>query len=148
LGKKPHKRITFGASVEAQKKQARASADPSSIGRARPVWRVSSIDWGGPFGWSGLSDPGLLRELIERLRAFESMSWTSVEQSSGSHNVAVDRLCKEARDRLADLQQDDIDELFSLRITGRRRAWGFREAEVLRFLWWDPEHKVCPSLKD
>ncbi len=58
--------------------------------------------------------------------------------------MEIAKLSAEARQRLVELRQDDVDELFSLRMTGRRRVWGFREANVLRFLWWDPDHQVCP----
>lgn len=141
---KPHKRTAFGAHVEALKKKPRLGGDPADAERLRPTWRVGAVDWDGPFGWGRLTEPTLLRELWQRLRDFESMSWTDIEHA-GSHNVATDKLCAAARQRLEELQQDDVDDLFSLRITGRRRVWGFREANVLRLLWWDPEHQVCPS---
>ena len=35
--------------------------------------------------------------------------------------------------------------LFSVRLTGRIRLWGLRDVSILRVLWWDPEHTVCPS---
>lgn len=143
MAKPKHKRPAFGAIVEGLKKQARLGADPDEAQRSRPVWRFVSVDWEGPFGWAALTDPALVHDVWARLRDFESMSWVDIEQA-GSHNVAVEQLCAEARERLQELQQDDVDELFSLRITGQRRVWGFRDANVFRFLWWDPEHRGCP----
>ena len=143
--KPKHKHPAFGAVVDdLKKKKARLGADPGEAERSRPVWHVGSMDWDGPYGWAALTDPALVRELWERLRAFESMSWVEIEQQGGSHNVEIAKLSAEARQRLVELRQDDVDELFSLRMTGRRRVWGFREANVLRFLWWDPDHQVCP----
>lgn len=144
--KPKHKQPGFGAKVEALKKEARLGADPDAAERLRPAWRVGSVDWGGPYGWGALSEPARIKELCDRLRSFESMSWVEIE-SSGSHNIAVEDICKAARDRLQELNQDDVDELFSLRVTGERRVLGFREANILRLLWWDPNHEVCPSVK-
>ena len=95
--------------------------------------------------WSKINGAKLL-EVVQRLGAFEKMTWTEIERG-GSHQVEKHRLCKAARDRLLTIQQDDVDELFSLRLTGTNRIWGIRVEGTLRILWWDPEHKVCPSPK-
>ena len=115
--------------------------------RARnPVWAFRVVDIGGPWCWRGIDGDGLV-DVLQKLRSFESMTWEQIDGPSGSHGVAAARLCKRARDRLVDIRQDDTDEVFSLRITGRRRIWGILDEHVLRILWWDPEHEVCPSLR-
>lgn len=92
-------------------------------------------------------DHGTLLEVMERLGNFEGMTWTEIEQSTGSHPISKNLLIKSAQDRLIEIKQDDVDELFSLRVNGKARIWGIREEHVLRVLWWDPEHQVCPSEK-
>ena len=77
---------------------------------------------------------------------FETMKWSEIVVS-GSHTIDIGSLSKEAQDRLEDIGQDDLDELFSLRVTGRGRLIGIREMDYFRILWWDPDHKVCPSKK-
>ncbi len=98
-----------------------------------------------PFGWHQL-DGALLLEIREKLKSFESMSWGEII-GPNSHQVAVSLLCKAARDRLSELRLDDLDELFSLRLSAKERVWGVLEHNVLTLLWWDPDHEVCPSLK-
>jgi hypothetical protein len=44
-----------------------------------------------------------------------------------------------------DLKLDDLDTLFSFRVTGATRVFGVVRREYLRVLWYDPDHKVCPS---
>ena len=41
---------------------------------------------------------------------------------------------------------DNLDELVSLHLSGIERVWGFRMHAVFHVLWWDPHHRVCPSL--
>ena len=57
---------------------------------------------------------------------------------SRNHEVEVGRLCTDARKRLVALHLDDIDKLVSLRLSGKERVWGIRDADVLQLLWWDP----------
>lgn len=110
------------------------------------VWRFSSSDRDGAFAWSQLEDPATYKRVMERLHQFETMEERDII-GAGCHAVEIERCCKEARDRLAVIKLDDIDELFSFRITGAERVWCRMQANVMLVLWWDPEHKVCPSLK-
>jgi hypothetical protein len=103
------------------------------------------MDFGGPFGWSRF-DTALLLEIDGKLASFETMTWQAIKQAE-SHSIAVDAIAKEARDRLAEIRQEDIDEIFSLRVSGKQRIWGILDRNRLKILWWDPEHKVCPSHK-
>jgi hypothetical protein len=115
--------------------------------RARnPVWAFRIVDLGGPWCWSAI-EGALLAEVLARLRDYESMTWEQIDGPTGSHGVEPWKLCKQAQLRLAAIRQDDASELFSLRITGRRRVWGIVDEHVLRILWWDPDHQVCPSPK-
>ncbi len=108
-----------------------------------PLWAFRIVDLGGPWCWSALGGPEL-RTVLQRLKEFESMTWQAIADT-GSHSIDVDRLAKPARARLVEIQQDDVDQVYSLRCTGRRRIFGIREGGVLRILWWDSEHEVCPA---
>lgn len=65
----------------------------------------------------------------------------------GNHKMEVADLDKEARDRLVEIDLDDLDELWSLRLSGRERVWGTITRNVFSLLWWDPEHTVYPVSK-
>ena len=98
-----------------------------------------------PFGWHRI-DGAILLEIREKLRNFESMTWGQI-MGPQSHMVSTMSLCKNARERLAQLKLDELEELFSLRLSGKERVWGVLEHNILTLLWWDPDHEVCPSLK-
>ena len=110
------------------------------------VWRFSSADQGGPFAWSALADPATYMQVMEKLHQFETMEETDIHRG-GSHPVEYGKLAKGARDRLAAIQQDDIDSLMSFRLTGPERVWCRMDRNMMLVLWWDPGHQVCPSLK-
>lgn len=113
--------------------------------KLKPAWRIGAMEMCDPFGWHQL-DGVLLLEIRAKLRDFESMTWGEII-GRDSHAVAVSSLCKAARDRLATLRLDDLEELFSLRLSAKERVWGVLEHNILTLLWWDPSHAVCPSLK-
>lgn len=126
-------------------KSAKIAKEPLLEGGAL-AWRISILDREGPFGWNQLTDPAKLHEIITKLHEYEDKQWADIIKM-GSHPVERHRLCKEARDRLKDIDQDDVDELMSFRLTGKNRVWCIRHLNVMRILWWDPKHAVCPSIK-
>ena len=144
-----------------QRKQAKAEHAPPTGGRKEPrlppvgnpnlmypAWQVALLELVDPFGWHTIGESDL-RFVLEKLASFESMTWTDilVKGKFQNHPIPVADLCSEARRRLADLNQDDIDELVSLRLAGKPRIWGIRDGHLLKLLWWDPNHQVYPSTK-
>ncbi len=124
------------------------STDPKHAYDQSPTWSVSLVDFEGPWGWARLELEDA-RQLRDRLKNLERMKWREilVNDATGSHRIAVNDLSTGAQRRLKELRLDDFDELLSLRVDGKKRAWGVRDGQVLRFLWWDPDHLVCPSTK-
>jgi hypothetical protein len=102
-----------------------------------------------PFGWHTVS-ASTIRSVREKLGHFESMTWNEilVKGKKRNHSVSTSRLCAQAQKRLRDSGQADLDELVSLRLSGPERIWGILRQGVLAVLWWDPNHKVCPTLMD
>lgn len=121
-----------------------AKVDPLPMS---PAWRISMLEMVDPFGWHVL-ETEKLDEIRRKLSSFEAMTWHEilVVARHRNHAVPVDRLSKVARDRLEELGQGDIDEIVSLRLSGPERVWGIRTGNILKILWWDPDHGVCPSI--
>jgi hypothetical protein len=113
-----------------------------------PSWRVSLLRMMTPYGWHEVPSEKV-REIREKLSSFESMSWGEIlTRSNGKHHeVAVGRIDSGARLCLDETRQGDVDSLVSLRLTGKERIWGILELGVLKVLWWDPDHSICPSQK-
>jgi hypothetical protein len=92
-------------------------------------------------------DGATLLWVLGKLGNFETMTWAEIE-AAGSHLVRNDSgLSKAARDRLAEIELDEADTLFSLRLGGQPRIWGIRMGGVLKVMWWDPKHEVYPAPK-
>ena len=98
------------------------------------------------WGWYR-ADAECLKRLQKRLSSFESMKWLEIQGKDDSHEIPVNEITSEAQKRLIQLRQDDVSDIYSLRITSRERVWGIRDGATLKILWWDPRHEICPSLK-
>lgn len=141
------KRVGGEAAHAAEKvREVRFGSTPSDDNY--PTWSFRHLDHEGPYGWGDLKSRDMLLQILERLRMLEGLNWTSIVKDTGSHNVSLAHasFCSEARQRLRRLQHF-VDELFSLRVQGKPRIWGIKDGKVLRIIWWDPEHKICPSTK-
>jgi hypothetical protein len=141
MAKKPKRKEN--PTVKKQPYERNHPPDSSSQG---PAWKFALFDPEGPFGdgHDKLAKSNVIDDILPSLRNFESMSWIEIMQA-GSHSISCDKLCKEAKDRLEARSLDDNDEVFSLRLSGKKRIFGIRQNQYLQILWWDPEHEVCPA---
>jgi hypothetical protein len=90
---------------------------------------------------------GPFNEIANHMKSYERMTWAQVRSGGGGrdHPIPVSKLTPEAQKRLQVLRVDDFDELWRFRFTGPKRIWGVKIGRVFHLLWWDPQHKVCPS---
>jgi hypothetical protein len=129
-------------------KTPKIAADPNEFYHQRPTWRVGLMQMVDPYGWHTVNG-NALHGVREKLASFETMTWREilVDGKKFHHAVKVHRLCGPAQTRLGEIfGAMDVDQLISLRLSSTERIWGVLEGPVLRILWWDPDHEVCPSM--
>ena len=143
---KPSKKPAAGERVRT-KKQPHIEAEPS-YNQHVLSWHVSLMETVDPFGWHAV-DRDKAVQILQKLGNFETQTWNNliIEGKKNNHSVLIEDLCKAARDRLTQLNQDDIEALVSLHLSGKERIWGIRDKYIFKILWWDPDHQVCPSPK-
>ena len=86
-----------------------------------------------------------LLELKNRLSSYERMTWAEIEGDE-NHFIPIGSMIKDAQDRAYDIKIYQ-DSLFSLRISGRKRLFGFIQEGVFFIIWYDRNHEVCISHK-
>lgn len=143
--KKP-KKPKLGASPSS-KKDPKFVSNPELYYDQKPSWRISKIELTDCYGWHVL-DLKQIGYVKTKLANFETMTWREilVDSRKQNHLVDVNKLSADANRRLVVTQQDDIDQLLSLRLSGKQRVWGVLHQGACHLLWWDPKHQVCPSL--
>lgn len=123
---------------------------------SKPAWSFSVIDHGysGEWGWDQLGSR--MGPIFDFLKEMERLTWKEIRgqsyrpqnspPSAKHHAIPQHSLCKEAQDRLAELDLDDVDEVFRFRTGFTERLWGVHvpSSGVFCLLWWDPQHRVYP----
>jgi hypothetical protein len=126
-----------------QSKTAKIGIAPNN--RLYPEFKAEQIDRNGPWGWDHF-EPFEIQNVFQRIFESQKLTWQDLV-NNGSHLININSLCSEAQKRLNQIQKEDLDQLFSLRLTGPKRIWGIKEGAILWLLWWDPNHTVYPSAK-
>ena len=117
-----------------------------------PTWIFSKFDVYSKRWGMGIFEENF-NFIFDKLKSFESMSWHTIKKQthdkgvSSHHGIKIESLSKDAKDRLEEIKMDDLVEVFSLRITNTFRIIGIKDGRCFGFLWIDPNHEVCPSLK-
>jgi len=105
------------------------------------------LDLNGAWGWSNIQSKDSLVEIVEKLKNYESMTWSEIEKINNSHLIPINKISKKARERLIERELGDLETLYSFRLSGRERLWGNRDNEAFYIIWWDPKHTVYPVQK-
>src|SRR5574344_1125464 len=83
-------------------------------------------------------------KIYPKLIEFEKITWDEIrlqshqskgKMKSNNHNVKICDLGKLAIERLKNLKIEDRDEIYSLRLEGKIRIYGFKELNYLDILW-------------
>lgn len=121
--------------------------------KKRMAWSDEQADledswsWGQPRDWRGKVWDSILMPFLEEV---VEKDWAEIEgERSGKDKrhktYPQEAICKEAQDRLVYLELDDMETIFRFRITSKQRFYGFLVQHIFYALWWDAEHKICPT---
>ncbi len=113
-----------------ESKTPKAGAFPTDS--CQPLFRAEQMDKDGPWGWDRF-DSSQIQEVFQKIFDSQKLTWQDL-RNNGSHFVDRKTLCSEAQKRLIQIQKEDLDQLFSLRLTGRKRIWGIKEGNILWLL--------------
>jgi hypothetical protein len=133
-----------------------ADEDPAVANR-KPAWGLALLDRDDNAEWAAWpSERDGLLKILAFLQEMERLSWTEIraQQTGGKQrrgakhkSIPVENLIPEAQQRLLQLDLDDHDELFRFRLGNMERLWGVFVGghHVFYPIWWDPDHRICPS---
>lgn len=122
---------------------------------AIPVWMFDKIDRNGESIAFDITRKDFdHREILDKMISFSSMTWAQLNRQthdngrSKNHILQVESLSKVAQNRIIAMHlEEDNDRLYSIALNNTLRVIGIRDKDRFHVLWYDPEHKVCPSKK-
>jgi len=109
-------------------------------------WRFSFADAGGRWAWPTGTSNNSLKQIMDKLPHFERVCDQAGLRAIRS-DVATVKLSQAAKQRLIQLQRDDIETLYAWHVGGKERLWCAEFAGMMCILWWDPKHEVYPVPK-
>lgn len=118
------------------------------------VWAFDKIDRDGLFAFDPSREDFNHREIIDKLISYSSLTWGEIKRQthdggkSKHHYLDSSSLSKEAANRLSQLHlEEESDCVFSMALQNKLRLIGLVHGDKFHVIWYDPEHKVCPSKK-
>ncbi len=121
--------------------------DPISYDSMNFSWRVhnSYIDYDHPkFGWNKVEILYFLKKIVQSLQSYEGLIWHDLKRDHRCHPWGLDEIPKECYDRLGE-RQIDITELYQIPLGNKPRIIGYKTGNSFYLMWWDKEHKFCPT---
>jgi len=125
----------------------RKLTDPISFDDTNFKWRVhnSYIDYDHhQFGWRKVKIIHFLRKIVQLLQSYEGLKWHEVKRKPHCHPWGLDEIPKECCSRLEE-RQIDIEELFQIGLGNKPRIIGYKTGSFFYLMWYDPDHKFCPT---
>lgn len=123
--------------------------------RMHPIWAFRQCDQSHE-RWSLKNSESFYQDILEKLVSYEGMTWGEIQAASGgksagngtnNHFESIADMSKEAQKRAEELRLD-VDQLFSLRLTGKKRLYGILDQGIYRVIWYDPEHEIYSTSKN
>ena len=119
------------------------SSSPDSFLKTTPSWCFRSCVFDKSFPWSP-TNPKLqemfVANVLPRLAQLESMTWNDIKNNvKHNHYLNPDGFSTKAKHELIDMELSP-EEVFSLRIDGKKRLYGTIVGSTFHMLWFDANH--------
>lgn len=133
-------------------KYPKSIEDPEGYLKKHPVWAFNRCDKTHE-RWAIKQCKCIHEEIIDKLISYEGQTWAEIQAASGgksvgngtnSHFENISDFIKEAQKRATELHLD-VDQLFSLRLTGKTRLYGILDNGVFFIIWYDANHEIYPT---
>ena len=121
--------------------------DPRTYDDMNFSWRVHNgfIDYEHrEFGWVKVTILDFLRKIVQRLQSYEGLVWHDLKRDHRCHPWGLDEIPKECYGRLEE-RQIDITELYQIPLDNKPRIIGYKTGSIFFLMWYDKDHKFCPT---
>lgn len=127
--------------------------NPEKFYHQNPSWNFHTCDKNNWSFSKDTADSCFWNEILPHLQGWETQTWSSilVGAKKQNHSIDITSLNKTAKQILEE-RYIEYDSIYSLRLTGTHRLYGFIVGPVFNILWFDKDHGdndtcVCKSKK-
>lgn len=138
----------------ANAKRPEIAVNPNAYLSKHPVWSFHRCDTEYE-KWSIKNTESFCDDILDKLISYEGLTWAEIQAASGgkrkgngtnNHFEYISEMIKEAQKRAETLHLD-VDQLFSLRLSGEVRLYGILDDGIFYALWLDQKHEIYPPSK-
>ena len=143
------KKSKFGAKPTGRK-QSKSVEQGNNLYQLQPKWSFVKCDMDHE-KWGIFHNVEHLGQMLARFKEWERITWGEIltttagrNSNTQSHPMPIGVLKKEAQKRIAELNLNEFDTLYSLTMTGRQHVWGImiEETGTFELLWYDANHEI------
>lgn len=116
------------------------------------IWVFDKLDKDGEFAFDIDGDGFRHRDFLDKMISYSNRKWSEIKRDthdkakSKHHFLEIGTLSKAAKERIKKMELEEFsDAIFSFAFDNKLRVIGIRENELFHVVWYDPEHKFCPS---
>ncbi len=113
--------------------------------KQKPSWRFTYCDLDSKYSMRNCTET-----IFDKLKSFESMTFDEIFYKNQHNNHRIkdkSKMLKFVLERLSYLKLSKDLEIYSLRLEGDMRIYGFIESNIFYILWYDPKHELYPVAK-
>lgn len=142
------------------KQSPRNAVDYHAYRKHALSWDINYADLIGRWSWfedRQWSEQEFNEIIKPRFENLGKISWGEIElqtyDGAGGYRKrmnkkqGLDSVCEEAQARWLELDESIAlwDQLFRFRLGNKKRAWGIRFQHHFFLVWYERDHKICPS---
>lgn len=129
--------------------EPRQEKDPNIIFRMKMTWCITRQDVDGVWSWREprkWSESEFQSHIQQTLNSLTGNTWAEIGQMIRDglemhHSQSISTIHEEAQKRWGALEIE-TDEAYRFSLTGRQRAWGFRQGAHFHMVWYDRHHTI------
>lgn len=140
--------------VKASQSKSIPAQDKYSSDKLKIVWCFDMLDVDGDFAFNTSRSDFQHKEILDKMISYSTMTWAELRAQthdkgkSKHHFLDPAALSPAAKERIAAKHfEESSDTIFSFALQNKLRIIGLREGEKFHAVWYDPQHKFCPSTK-
>lgn len=139
------------------RREPKAIVEQNNYDKMHPRWDFSNVDRDGEFAFDISRSDFDTDCVFDKLIQYSSKTWYEIKtethdskNKTKNHTLNYDKISKDGKSRIKfkQIPDEDLDIIFSFALTNLIRIIGLKKKDVFHVIWYDCNHRFCPSNKD
>lgn len=105
-------------------------------------WSLAKVDLESDWGLHHFGTDHFW-EVMPQMKQLDGRTIHELLESAQLKDIPTEHLKFGPAQRLQEMELDDTDTLWEVRLSNKRRIWGQVSRATFSIIWWDPDESVC-----